>query len=147
MNFLQDLRFAARMLIANRGWTAIAVLALALGLGANVAIFSVVGLMIWTPLPYPESDRLVYLPQTSTKRGFKVAAVSLRDMQDWASASSFKAIAAYQTRPLAISGSGEPDHLRAMQVTPEFFNVLAVSPARAGRSRRRSLRRLSRALR
>lgn len=129
MNLLNDCRFAARMLAANKGWTAVAALALALGLGANVAIFSVVGLMIWTPLPYPEADRLVFATQTSAKRGFRSAAVSLQDMKDWSAASSIATFAAYQSRPLATSGTGEPHHLRAMQVTPEFFPVLGVKPA------------------
>lgn len=58
MALAQEFRFALRMLAKNRGWTAVAALALALGLGANVAIFSVVGLMIWTPLPYPDAQQL-----------------------------------------------------------------------------------------
>jgi len=133
MALIQELGFAARMLAKNKGWTAVAVLALALGLGANVAIFSVVGLMIWVPLPYPNSERLISIRQTNTQRGLNETAVSLRDVRDWASASSIATIAAYQTRPMAFSGQGEPQHLPAMQVTPEFFTALGVKPA-LGRS-------------
>src|SRR5512140_187305 len=88
MALTQEFRFAARMLARNKGWTIIAVLALALGLGANIAIFSVVGLMVWTPLPYPHPEQLVYIPQTNHQRGFSHASVSLRDTRDWASAST-----------------------------------------------------------
>ena len=128
MALAQEFRFAARMLARNKGWTIIAVLALALGLGANIAIYSVVGLMLWTPLPYPHPEQLVYIPQTNLQQGFSQAAVSLRDTRDWASASSIASIAAYQSRPVAISGQGEPQHLPAMQVSPEFFPTLGVMP-------------------
>ncbi|MEK7751880.1 MAG: ADOP family duplicated permease, partial [Acidobacteriota bacterium] len=128
MALAQDFRFAARMLARNKGWTIIAVLALALGLGVNVAIYSVVGLMLWTPLPYPHPEQLVYIPQTNLRRGFSRAGVSLRDTRDWASASTIASTAAYQSRPMAISGQGEPQHLPAMQVTPEFFATLGVMP-------------------
>jgi hypothetical protein len=129
MALIQEFRFGARMLAKNKAWTAVAVLALALGLGANVAIFSVVGMMIWLPLPYPQPDRLVYIPQTNASRGFSHAAVSLRDARDWASASSIASLAAYQSRPMALSGQGEAQHLPAMQVTPEFLGVLGIKPA------------------
>jgi putative ABC transport system permease protein len=128
MALAQEFRFAARMLARNKGWTAVAVLTLALGLGANIAIFSVVGLMVWTPLPYPHPEQLAYIPQTNLQRGFSQAGVSLRDTRDWASASTVASIAAYQSRPMAISGQGEPQHLPAMQVSPEFFPTLGVMP-------------------
>lgn len=129
MALAQEFRFAARMLAKNKGWTAISALALALGLGANVAIFSVARLMLWTPLPYPNAEQLVYLPQTNAQKGFNQAAVSLPDTRDWASAASIAAIAAFQARPVAVSGAGEPEHLPGMQVTPAFFEVLGVAPA------------------
>jgi hypothetical protein len=62
MALIRDLRIAARMLAKNKKWTAVALLALALGIGANVAIFSVVGLMIRVPLPYPEPGQLIHVP-------------------------------------------------------------------------------------
>ena len=117
------------MLARNKGWTIVAVLALTLGLGVNIAIFSVVGLMLWTPLPYPHPEQLVFISQTNLQRGSSRAGVSLRDTRDWASGSTIASIAAYQSRPLAISGQGEPQHLPAMQVTPEFFPTLGVMPA------------------
>ena len=128
MALLQELRFAARMLAKNKGWTAVAALALALGLGANVAIFSTVGLMIWTPIPYPNSEQLVWMPQTNPQKGFRDASVSLVDTKDWAESSAVASIAPYQTRPLALSGQGEAQHLPSMQVTPAFFGTIGVTP-------------------
>ena len=113
------------MLTKNKTWTLVALLALALGLGANVAIFSVVGLMIRVPLPYPELAQLVHIPQTNLRRGFNEASVSLQDVRDWQAAQGIASVAAYQARPMAFRGEGEPQHLPAMQVTPEFFPALA----------------------
>lgn len=129
MALFQDLRLAARSLARNRAWTFIAVAALALGVGANVAIYSVVGLMLTVPLPYPGARALVDIPQTNPVRGFGRAAVSLRDVEDWRAAAGLASIAAYTTRPVAYSGEGEPQNLPAMQVTPEFFPTLGVAPA------------------
>ena len=129
MPLMRDLRIAARMLATNKAWTMVALLALALGLGANVAIFSVVGLMIRVPLPYPEPAQLVHIPQTSLRWGFSEASVSLQDVRDWQAAQGIASIAAYQSRPMAFSGEGEPQHLLAMQVTPEFFPTLGVGMA------------------
>lgn len=128
MRFAQEFRFAARMLAKHKAWTAAATLALALGLGANIAIFSFVNLMLWTPLPYPAADRLVSIPQTNVQRGFRQASVSLPDSRDWASAWTVASIAVYRSRPMALSGDGEPQHCNAMQVTPEFFSTLGVRP-------------------
>ncbi|MGC4055262.1 MAG: ABC transporter permease, partial [Paludibaculum sp.] len=129
MALLQDFRLSARMLARNRIWAFVAVLALSLGVGANVAIFSVVGLMISVPLPYPNAGELVSVPQTNAVRGFRQAAVSLQDIADWRAAAGIASIAASTSRPVAYSGEGEPQHLPAMQVTPEFFPTLGVAPA------------------
>ncbi|MGJ5819558.1 ABC transporter permease [Paludibaculum fermentans] len=129
MALLQDFRLAARMLARNRIWTIVAVLALSLGVGANVAIFSVVGLMISVPLPYPHPAELVSVPQTNALRGFRQASVSWQDIADWRAAAGVESMAAYTSRPAAYSGEGEPQNLPAMQVTPDFFPTLGVAPA------------------
>ncbi|WP_321471596.1 ABC transporter permease [uncultured Paludibaculum sp.] len=129
MALLQDFRLAARMLARNRGFTLVAVLALSLGVGANVAIFSVVGLMLSVPLPYPNASELAEVPQTNAARGFRRAGVSIQDLRDWRAAAGIASMAAYTSRPAAFSGEGEPQHLPAMQVTPEFFPTLGVAPA------------------
>ncbi|HWR50814.1 MAG TPA: ABC transporter permease [Bryobacteraceae bacterium] len=130
MALTQEFRFAARMLAKNKGWTAMAVLALALGLGANVAIFSTVGLMLWPPVPYPEPDRLVFLPLTNPQRGISNGSASLPDLRDWASASAIASIGAVRMRPAALSAQGEAQYVPALQVTPEVLPLLRVSPAR-----------------
>jgi putative ABC transport system permease protein len=129
MALLQEFRFSACVLARNKAWTAVATLTLALGLGANVAIFSTVGLMVWTPIPYPNPEQLVWLPQTNPQKGVRNGSAGLADARDWAQATALASVAAYQTRPLAVSGQGEPQHLPAMQVTPSFFDVLRVRPA------------------
>ncbi len=129
MDLLQELCFAARSLLKNRSWTAIAVVALALGIGANVAIFSVVGLMIWIPLPYPHPEELAYVMQSNAQKGFRTASASLPEVRDWAAASSISSIAPYQSRPMALTGEGEPQQIAAMQVAPEFFPTLGVGAA------------------
>jgi predicted permease len=129
MALLRDFRLAARILARNKASTLIALLALALGLGANVAIFSVVGLMIQVPLPYPEPASLVHIPQTNPALGFSQASVSLQDVHDWQAAAGIASIAAYRSRPMAFSGEGEPQQLPAMQATPEFFRTLGVKPS------------------
>lgn len=116
------------MLAKDKSWAAVALLTLALGLGANVAVFSVVGLMIEVPLPYPDTDQLVHIPQSNAKQGFSQASVSYRDVLDWQAAEGIASIAAYRTRPMAFVGEGEPQNLPAMQVTPEFFQTLGVKP-------------------
>lgn len=129
MTLLQDFRLASRLLWKNKAWSIVAVLTLTLGLGANIAIFSVVGLMLSVPLPYPAAERLAYIPQTNTKLGFSQASVSLRDVEDWSNAEGIASLAAFRSRPMAMSGEGEPQHLPAMQVTPSFFATLGVKPA------------------
>ncbi|QOY90898.1 ABC transporter permease [Paludibaculum fermentans] len=129
MALLQDFHLAARMLARNRVWALVAILALSLGVGANVAIFSVVGLMISVPLPYPHVSELAGVPQTNAARGFRQASVSLQDIADWRAAAGIASLAAYTSRPVAYSGEGEPQHLPAMQVTPDFFPTLGVAPA------------------
>jgi putative ABC transport system permease protein len=128
MDVTQELRFAARVLAKDKGSTAVAALALALGVGANVAIFSFARLMLWTPLPYPHSEQLVHIPQTNALKGFNQASVSLLDARDWAQASSIASVAVYRSRPVALTGQGDPQHVPAMQVSPEFFPTLGVLP-------------------
>jgi len=81
--FRQDLRFAGRMLLKNPGFTAVAVLTLALGIGANTAIFTVVNGVLLKPLPYPDPERLVTLWERSQRRGFEQERVSGPDFIEW----------------------------------------------------------------
>src|SRR4030095_2787610 len=80
---MNDLKFAFRQLLKNPGFTAVAVLTLALGIGANTAIFSIINALLLRPLPYPEPDRLVTLWERATERGIEQERVSGPNYLDW----------------------------------------------------------------
>src|SRR5438067_8587095 len=82
-HLMQDLRYAIRMLLKNRGFTTVAVLTLALGIGANTAIFSVVNAVLLRPLPYPGSHRLVRVQSINLAKGVTADGISLPDFRDW----------------------------------------------------------------
>ncbi|HJT79966.1 MAG TPA: ABC transporter permease [Chthoniobacterales bacterium] len=127
---LQDLRYAFRMLAKRPAFTAIAVITLALGIGANTAIFTVVNAVLLKPLPYPNPDQLVafgtHQPgQTSSE----LDAVSFPDFRDYRSnAKSFQSLAVYRHTRLALTGMGDAQSLEGQQVAGEFFDVLGVKP-------------------
>src|SRR5213595_3700009 len=80
---MNDLRYASRQLVKNPGFTAVAVLTLALGIGANTAIFSVINGVLLRPLPYRDPERLVTVCQSSVKRGFSQVTVTPATLRDW----------------------------------------------------------------
>src|SRR6266436_311375 len=130
--FLQDLRYAARMLRKNPGFALIAILTLALGIGANTAIFSVVYTVLLKALPYPQADRLVMvyedvrLPNYQNKRNEP----SPGNFSDWMSQNTvFESMAAYRNRSFNLSGEGEPVRVEGELVTSEFFSTLRVKAA------------------
>ncbi len=128
---LQDIRYAYRMMIKNPGFTAVAVLALALGIGANTAIFSVVNSVMLRPLPYKDPGRLM-----AVERGFDSGGTSssvsmtkfvfYRDHnQVFDQLGAYDVIGAGQN----LTGAGEPERVRGIRVSAELFDVLGVSPA------------------
>jgi putative ABC transport system permease protein len=120
----QDTRYALRVLGRGRGFAAVAVLTLALGVGANTAIFSVVRGVLLRALPYPEPERLVAVQ--SVIRGSPTA-VSPPDFVDWrAQAKSFSGLAAYFLSTSNLTGTGEPERLTQARVSANFFDVLGV---------------------
>ena len=124
---IQDLRFALRSLLRSPGFTLVAVLTLALGIGANTALFSVIDAALLRPLPYPEPDRLVRVYSTSA-HGEDWSA-SPADFFDWrAMARSFTGLAAVNGNSMALSGEGPAERLQGLQVTEDFFRVLGVAP-------------------
>ncbi|PYT98400.1 MAG: hypothetical protein DMG38_15765 [Acidobacteria bacterium] len=128
-DFVQDLRFGLRILHKSPGFTAVAVLTLALGIGANTAVFSVVDAILLRPLPYPEPHRLVRIWESSTKRDVPRNSVNPLNFLDWQDhAESFESMAAISTLPTNLSHHGQPFAVPGMQVTPEFFSVLRVGP-------------------
>ena len=124
MNSLwQDVRFGLRMLAKNPAFTAIAVLTLALGIGANTAIFSVIDAALLRPLPYPDADRIVVLYQLNYKKDkITPAAADFVDFQR--EASSFAQLAAYRGIPFNLSGNGNPERVDGVAVTSSFFAAL-----------------------
>src|SRR5213080_394739 len=124
---LQDLKFALRTLAKSPGFTLVAVLTLALGIGANTAIFSAVNAVLLKPLPYPGSDRLVQIMSTGF-RGVRFG-VSFPDLQDLRALSQdFTGVAATTTQRYNLTGAGDPREVQAAAVTGDVFEVLQVRP-------------------
>jgi putative ABC transport system permease protein len=129
---LQDLRYALRTLARSPGFTAVAVLTLALGIGANTAIFSVVDAVLLKPLPYPHADRLVSLDTKVPGPGKDIygRAMSYPDIQQLqALTKDFAGVAAFTYARYNYAGSGQASELAATVVSPNLFGVLDVSPA------------------
>jgi predicted permease len=125
---IQDIRYGLRQLRRNPGFTLVAVLTLALGIGANTAIFSVVNGVLLNPLPYPEPDRLVAL--YSRTHEFQNMSISYPNFLDWVRLNrSFSALAAYRQDNFTLTDSGEPERVSTEMVSANFFSVLGVKPA------------------
>ncbi len=123
----QDLRYGVRMLAKDPGFTTVAVVTLALGIGANTAIFSVVNGVLLNPLPYPHPDQLVAI-YTSTTEGDRGMS-SYANFVDWVHDNrSFSALAAYRTDSFNLAGMGEPERLVGEMVSASFFPLLGVQP-------------------
>jgi putative ABC transport system permease protein len=126
----QDLRFGLRMLWKNPGFSLVAILTLALGIGTNTAIFSIVNGVLLRPLPYPGAERLVYFEGINPDRGISKAALSVPDYLDWRSqADAFESIAVFVEGGMPLTGDGaEPERVPRAAVTPSFFPTMGVTP-------------------
>jgi len=134
-NLFKDLRYAMRSLLRRPGFTAIAVITLALGIGANTAIFSVVHGVLIQPLPYPDSDRLIALRQsnvttTPAQPDAQVAPGNFLELQR--QNTSFASLAAYRTFSYNVTGDGNPERLLAGRISAGLFQLLGAQPI-AGR--------------
>src|SRR6266550_1751334 len=124
----QDLRYGARMLLKNPGITFVVILALALGIGANTAIFSVVDTVLLRPLPYEESDRLVFLNETS--KVMDEISISYPNFTDWRNQNQvFDKIGVYNRSSYNLTGAGEAERIITGQVSADLFAALRVNPA------------------
>ncbi len=130
--FIQDVRYALRSLRRAPGFTTIALLTLALGIGANTAMFSVVNGVLLRPLPYAKANRLVRVYQANPKQGLRQARISLPDFEDWRQARAFAGMAAYDVVPQVLTGHGDPIELQCAYIAGDFFGVLG-SPVQRGR--------------
>src|SRR6185503_12503768 len=123
----QDVRLGLRMLLKNPGFSAIVVLTLALGIGANVALFSVVNSVLLNPLPFPQPDQLVALAQS--KPNFDMGAIPYPNFQDLQRENkTFSSMAISRGFGYSLIGSGEAERVNARLVSADFFSVLEVKP-------------------
>ena len=128
---VQDGRFAVRVLSKQPSYTAVAVLTLALGIGANAGIFSVLNAVVLRPLPYPEGERIVRisLPEKSEDPRFRMSVVSYPNLQDIAAQNSvFSQVAGVRGAAFTYMGSEEPELIYAEQVSADMFPLLGVAP-------------------
>ena len=124
---MQDIRFGARMLAKNPGFTAIAVLTLALGIGGNTAIFSIVNGVLLNPLPFPHADQLVALHES--KPNFPRGSVSYPNFLDWRRQNhSFSSMAVARRYVFSLTGRGEAEQVVSEFISADFFSVLGLRP-------------------
>ena len=133
-NLVQDLRYSMRRLRQEPGFTAVAVLTLALGVGSNTAIFSVVRAALLRPLPYAQPDRLITLGEVRSRNEPDPLAMSTwyasyPDFLDWrAQSKTLESLAGFNGDGFTLRGVGQPESVSAVQVTPNFFSTLGVRP-------------------
>src|SRR6266511_3767440 len=129
-SLLQDLRFGLRMLVKNPIFALIAVVTLALGIGANTAIFSVVDAVLLRPLPYPEANRLVFLWSTMNSQGVPLSSSALPDYNGWRDRNEvFDGLAAFYNGDFNLSSAGSPPEFIQAYITANLFQVLKISPS------------------
>ena len=135
----QDIRFAARVLMRDRGFTAVAVVGLALGIGANTALFTVMSSVLLRPLAYPDSERIMTVWSAESSRADRGMRVSYPDFEDMAARNqSFETLGAYRASSFAVTGLGDTAvNVRGAYVHPNTFALLGVKPV-IGRLFRRS---------
>ena len=132
--FVRDLRHALRLLASRPGFTAAAILTLALGIGANTAIFSVVHSLLLAPLPFPDSDRLVFVWESALDDREDQNIVSAPNWQSWRDGStSFEHIGLWEALSFNVSGGQEPEQVAGMRVSASAFPMLGIAP-RIGRT-------------
>jgi hypothetical protein len=124
----QDVKYAFRTLRRGKGLIVIAVLSLAIGIGANAAIFSAVDVFMLRPLPYPDSHQLYRVFTTNHERGWTYVSYSVPDFLDLRERSRTMGVAAYSGASFNLSGGDRPERLTGQEVTSNFFQVLGVQP-------------------
>ncbi len=126
----QETRYAIRKLLRNPGFTVVAVAALALGIGANTAIFSVVNAVLIRPLPFQDPDRLVVIWESNLQQNKERELVSPLTFRDWEeNSSSFVSMAAWAWWGYSMTGTDEAETIAAIRTSPNLFSLLGVEPA------------------
>ena len=128
-SFWQDVRYGWRVLQRSPGFAVVAALTLAIGIGANAAIFSAVHAILLRPLPFPDPQRLVLLFNTDPNRQIAHATASAAELLDWRDMShTFQELAAWRPSFVTITGNGEPEQVWRVHITGNFFHMLGVKP-------------------
>ena len=128
-SIIKDLQYGLRGLLKHPGFAAIAVITLALGIGANTAMFSVINGVLLRPLPYHQPERIVTIWEESPERGMYQMPVSFANMSEWINQSqSFDQISAYTFEDLNLTGTGEPVRLRAVRASANLFSLVGATP-------------------
>ncbi|HSE97829.1 MAG TPA: ABC transporter permease [Blastocatellia bacterium] len=129
-SLIQDARYAVKMMLRKPAFTIIAVFVLALGIGANTAIFSIVNAVLLRPLPYPQPEMLVQLWETVKNKGDNNGTLSAHNFAEWREMSgSFEHMAAYRYSSFTLTGGDRPEWISGAQVSSTLFRVLGVAPA------------------
>lgn len=128
-NFVRDVRYAARMLFRNPGFTSIALLTFAVGIGVNTAVFSVFNGVLLRPLPYPDADRITLMWVDNRAAGIKEDIGSYPNYLDWRDQNqSYDHVAAFTGANFTLTGSDEPERIPGAQTTANFFAVVGLQP-------------------
>ena len=123
-----DLRYAIRGLLRQRAFTVVAVLCLAVGIGVNAAVFSIVNGLLFRALPYPQEEELVVVRAANEGRGAFDAPVTYADLADLARSGAFRSVAGHWPRNVTLTGGDQPERLQGSSVTPGLFALLGVRP-------------------
>ena len=131
---LQDLRYAFRTLLKDRAFTAIAIFILALGIGANIVVFSVINTLLLRPLPFPNSQQLVWFTGNHGEGGLSGITYNVGSYEEYAGhAQSFQEVTCYQafwgSSEYNMTGHGDPQHVQGVMVANNFFHTLGITPA------------------
>src|ERR671939_1967533 len=128
-NLLQDIRYALRVCVRTPGFTAVAVVAFALGIGANTAIFTIVNAALIERLPFKDPSRLVVVWEVSSRRPGRSNTVGPANYLRWRErATSFEDLAGFVDTRTNLTGAGDPEELTVQNVTAGFFSIVGISP-------------------
>src|SRR5437016_5135111 len=126
---MNNLRFAFRQLLKNPGFTTVAVLTLALGIGANTTMFSIINGVLLKPLPYPEPERLVRVFNTFKEQGWDRVNITAPAFVEWGKQNTvFEGVAAIGGASLNLTGHGEPERIVGQSCSSSLFSLLGVNP-------------------
>jgi putative ABC transport system permease protein len=125
----QDLQYGWRMLVRSPGFAIVAILTLAIGIGANAAMFSVINTVLLRPLPFPDANRIVFVWETDPNRDINRGVATLAELLDWRDQSqTFEEISAWRAWYFNVTGSGEPEQVIGAHTSGNFFRMLGIPP-------------------